>query len=703
MSNILLDNILYRAFQLGDETETDTVPPFSGTPTETIELAAIKFRAYQRPSATIQIVFEDGYGYAPGSGDGSSGGPGDGTIISTNATVTTSLTGTNNDLTFTAVYTGQQGNNITITYIVAGINTPLSVVVSGTNIVVYVATDGSGNPISTAAEIAAAIAANPAASALISVSNAPGNDGTGIVTAMPTTSLGGGMGVVQPINNGGPSTFNPFMANGTAYIISAIPVIGMPVIPANATASVIAPVLFVNGSQVVAILSSVARATAYGLTPIKSKDPRISPISNATASITTPVLRVRPISDAAQATTAILAPVPGIKIISPIAASIANSSLHHFDQLHTAAAEALALVVSPIIIQGSFISGTAANSTASVSDPLIQIKVINTVATGTALTVWEDKVVISVLPGAASGTASVVITGIPKIIPSVSAIATASIVAPRRDPIHPPIAIATASAIAPQKDPRDVVIAVATASVTTPNIYRQGFINVLPVIATASVVEPSILERVISPVATSNASVATPIVKIQIDSTVAITTASVVNPQLINLKLITSPVAIANGNAFTLNASVTIGIREGVNATASVVAPNVISGVPPVVIYATPAISTANFTTPIPEIMPNGVAANATASITDPTLPLLAVVIAPAALATASTITFTTSTIIIVPRTVEATAQISSPALNSPIIVSVAAEATAQISSPVLNPPDEAGEGIFGVDYFGET
>ncbi len=52
---------------------------------------------------------------------------------------------------------------------VSGTNTPLSVTVSANLIRVDVATDGSGDPVSTAAEIAAAVNAHPAASQLVRV------------------------------------------------------------------------------------------------------------------------------------------------------------------------------------------------------------------------------------------------------------------------------------------------------------------------------------------------------------------------------------------------------------------------------------------------------------------------------------------------------------------------------------------------------
>lgn len=111
--------------------------------------------------------------------------------ISAQAALTTALTGTNNDLTYTA-RRGGSSPTITVTYTVAGVSTPLTVVTTGNAIVVNVATNGSSAATSTAAQVAAAVAANFGANALVSVVNAAGNDGTGVVTAMATAPLTGG-------------------------------------------------------------------------------------------------------------------------------------------------------------------------------------------------------------------------------------------------------------------------------------------------------------------------------------------------------------------------------------------------------------------------------------------------------------------------------------------------------------------------------
>jgi len=109
------------------------------------------------------------------------------------ASLTTALTGTNNDLVYTAVYGGAAGNDITITYVDPPTNNAaLGVVVTGSDIVVNLATNGSSVITSTAAQVKAAIQASTDASRLVNVANATGNDGTGVVTALAETPLAGG-------------------------------------------------------------------------------------------------------------------------------------------------------------------------------------------------------------------------------------------------------------------------------------------------------------------------------------------------------------------------------------------------------------------------------------------------------------------------------------------------------------------------------
>jgi hypothetical protein len=111
----------------------------------------------------------------------------------TKSTLTTSLAGANNDLVFTSLLNGVDGNAITVNYTDPGGTTAtLSVAVTGTAIVVSLGRAASAIN-TTGTLLAAAIAASPAASALVSVANAGGNSGAGLVTAMATTPLAGGI------------------------------------------------------------------------------------------------------------------------------------------------------------------------------------------------------------------------------------------------------------------------------------------------------------------------------------------------------------------------------------------------------------------------------------------------------------------------------------------------------------------------------
>jgi len=136
--------------------------------------------------------------------------------VQAQASLTTSLTGTNNDLVYTAkstensAYLGANGNAIRVVYVVSGTSTPLSVSVSGTDITVNVATNGGGAATSTAAQISAAVLAHATAKTLVDVSNAAGNDGTGVVTAMSITALSGGTSYVTGRGSGAVRRTGPY-------------------------------------------------------------------------------------------------------------------------------------------------------------------------------------------------------------------------------------------------------------------------------------------------------------------------------------------------------------------------------------------------------------------------------------------------------------------------------------------------------------
>ena len=106
--------------------------------------------------------------------------------------------GNNNDLMFTAngtnatggtigSYFGSAGNAITVTYQLSA-NASTTVSVSGTNITVSLKSGGD-----TAANVAAAIAANPQANALVTVANAGNSNGLGQVSVLSPLTLTGGV------------------------------------------------------------------------------------------------------------------------------------------------------------------------------------------------------------------------------------------------------------------------------------------------------------------------------------------------------------------------------------------------------------------------------------------------------------------------------------------------------------------------------
>lgn len=108
------------------------------------------------------------------------------------ATLTTDLTGDDNDLVFTAKTKGVVGNDIMITYVDPGEETATeSVEVTGSAIVVTLRSVSS--VLSTALEVTAAIEGDAAADALVTVANAAANDGTGSVTEMEAAALADGV------------------------------------------------------------------------------------------------------------------------------------------------------------------------------------------------------------------------------------------------------------------------------------------------------------------------------------------------------------------------------------------------------------------------------------------------------------------------------------------------------------------------------
>jgi len=119
------------------------------------------------------------------------------TIVSdpaTFATLETALTGSNNDITYTAVTPGDAGNAISVVYTdPAAANQALSVTARNNLITVNLATNGASAITSTATLVLAAVQAHARAAQLVSAALS-GASGAGVVTAMAETNLAGGSG-----------------------------------------------------------------------------------------------------------------------------------------------------------------------------------------------------------------------------------------------------------------------------------------------------------------------------------------------------------------------------------------------------------------------------------------------------------------------------------------------------------------------------
>ena len=107
------------------------------------------------------------------------------------ASYSTNLGGANDDLKFTAMEPGADGNAYTIQYVVSGNNTPLSVARTSARVfVVNVEPNDVGAAVSTAAEVRDAV--NAQFPHLLTAELKAGNDGTGVVSAMAAQSFTGG-------------------------------------------------------------------------------------------------------------------------------------------------------------------------------------------------------------------------------------------------------------------------------------------------------------------------------------------------------------------------------------------------------------------------------------------------------------------------------------------------------------------------------
>lgn len=103
------------------------------------------------------------------------------------ATLTTGDQGTDR-IVWTAKTAGAAGNAITVALVVTGNDTPLSVEVADQAITVHLATDSSGDAVSTADQVVTAVNTHPGASALVQAEA----DDIGVVTPAPSANLAGG-------------------------------------------------------------------------------------------------------------------------------------------------------------------------------------------------------------------------------------------------------------------------------------------------------------------------------------------------------------------------------------------------------------------------------------------------------------------------------------------------------------------------------
>lgn len=142
--------------------------------------------------------------------------------VSAKAAATVNPAGDDNSLTFTAKAFGPAGNDISVAYADPAANeSPLSVDVDGSAIVVNLETDAEGAIVSTAADVLAAIEADEGADALVDVEidatdSGLGDDGSGVVTAMVAANLTGGTGVGVGVAGKG-SRYTDISA-GTLYL-----------------------------------------------------------------------------------------------------------------------------------------------------------------------------------------------------------------------------------------------------------------------------------------------------------------------------------------------------------------------------------------------------------------------------------------------------------------------------------------------------
>lgn len=115
------------------------------------------------------------------------------TLNGTQATLTTAFTEANSNLIFTALPYGTAGNSITIEFALPTTDgEPAAVEVTGTAIKITLATDSTGNIVSTAWHIIGLIDDDEAVNNLVKIRPVKGSNCTGLVEVMAAKALSGG-------------------------------------------------------------------------------------------------------------------------------------------------------------------------------------------------------------------------------------------------------------------------------------------------------------------------------------------------------------------------------------------------------------------------------------------------------------------------------------------------------------------------------
>jgi phage tail sheath protein FI len=110
------------------------------------------------------------------------------------ASLVTGTVGTDR-IAWRAIQLGAAGNAVSVELVVSGNDTPLSVEVLGQAITVNLATDGAGDPVSTADQVVAAVVGSPDASARVTAET----QDAGIVQAAASANLSGGQNALDTL------------------------------------------------------------------------------------------------------------------------------------------------------------------------------------------------------------------------------------------------------------------------------------------------------------------------------------------------------------------------------------------------------------------------------------------------------------------------------------------------------------------------